>query len=209
MGLTAIDDCLGPQWHLWVNAVVGIYLLIMLALPGPKAVTARVWYVRRDARVLHGAYAAWLTSPCCRSTKLALETLQREAQADVTAELVAKVTLTCFSAVRTGLILLDLVRRALLPLPFSAGVSQRPADRRLTPTQAWVAALLVELWLCLVIGHYLDELADREAAARFGVDIESPEPPYRFERIGSAGAEQEEEMRMLQGRRVAKVSRAW
>jgi len=29
-----------------------------------------------------------------------------------------------------------------------------------------------------MVAHYLDELADIEAAEKYGVDIESPLPPY-------------------------------
>ncbi|GAA5967862.1 hypothetical protein JCM11641_005789 [Rhodosporidiobolus odoratus] len=48
---------------------------------------------------------------------------------------------------------------------------------------AWVIAILVELYLVLVIGHYLDQLADYEAAVDFGVDIESANPPFRFSEV--------------------------
>ncbi|GAA5999941.1 hypothetical protein JCM10207_005981 [Rhodosporidiobolus poonsookiae] len=47
----------------------------------------------------------------------------------------------------------------------------------------WVLAILVELYLVLVVAHYGDELADLDAAKQFGVDIESPNPPYRFARV--------------------------
>ncbi|GJN90864.1 hypothetical protein Rhopal_003878-T1 [Rhodotorula paludigena] len=46
--------------------------------------------------------------------------------------------------------------------------------------QCWAIAILVQLALVLVVGHYLDELADRQAAAAYGVDIESGTAPYRF-----------------------------
>lgn len=59
-------------------------------------------------------------------------------------------------------------------------------------SQAWTIAILIQLWLCLVIGHYLDELADREAAERFGVDIENPNPPYVF-----VPGDDAQEMRMI------------
>ncbi|GAA6063183.1 hypothetical protein JCM10212_006849 [Sporobolomyces blumeae] len=45
---------------------------------------------------------------------------------------------------------------------------------------AWVIAILVELYLCLMTAHYLDELADLDAATRYGVDIESSKPPYEM-----------------------------
>ncbi|ORY89371.1 hypothetical protein BCR35DRAFT_329305 [Leucosporidium creatinivorum] len=42
----------------------------------------------------------------------------------------------------------------------------------------WAAAILIELWLVLIVGHTLDELEDWDAAAE-GFDLEGP-PPYRF-----------------------------
>lgn len=44
--------------------------------------------------------------------------------------------------------------------------------------QAWAIAVVLELWLGLIVGHYLDELADRDAAIHYGVDIESAQAPY-------------------------------
>lgn len=49
--------------------------------------------------------------------------------------------------------------------------------------QAYVIGILIQLWLTLMVAHYLDELADIDAAVRFGVDIESPTPPYDLEDI--------------------------
>ncbi|GAA6044161.1 hypothetical protein JCM8097_003727 [Rhodosporidiobolus ruineniae] len=49
-----------------------------------------------------------------------------------------------------------------------------------TFSSGWVIAVLIELYLVLVISHYMDEIADRDAALQYGVDIESPNPPYRF-----------------------------
>ncbi|GAA5982845.1 hypothetical protein JCM5350_003006 [Sporobolomyces pararoseus] len=48
---------------------------------------------------------------------------------------------------------------------------------------AYVIGILIQLWLTLMVAHYLDELADIDAAVRFGVDIESPTPPYDLEDI--------------------------
>lgn len=47
-------------------------------------------------------------------------------------------------------------------------------------TQFWAIGLLVELYLVLIVSHYIDELVDREAAQLYGVDIENPNPPFRF-----------------------------
>ncbi|GAA6048614.1 hypothetical protein JCM3770_002057 [Rhodotorula araucariae] len=115
-------------WHLWANAVVGIYTLVVLALPDSKALAVAV------------------------CTKIALEAIQfRYPGLELKPDAALSASMTCFMSMRTALILLDL---------------------------AWVIAILVELWLCLVIGHYLDELADRDAAEQYGVDIENPTPPY-------------------------------
>ncbi|GAA5897907.1 hypothetical protein JCM8208_003189 [Rhodotorula glutinis] len=141
-------------WHLWLNVFVGIYLLVVLALPTSKALSARI------------------------CSKLALEALDAELLVDLTAEIPSRVSIKCFAGVRSGLILLDL---------------------------AWTIAILIQLWLCLVIGHYLDELADREAAERFGVDIESPNPPYVF----VAGNDAAAEMRLIEGRRASRKARAF
>ncbi|GAA5961131.1 hypothetical protein JCM3765_001237 [Sporobolomyces pararoseus] len=48
---------------------------------------------------------------------------------------------------------------------------------------AYVIGILIQLWLSLMVAHYLDELADIDAAVRFGVDIESPTPPYDLDEI--------------------------
>ncbi|GAA5921701.1 hypothetical protein JCM3775_001773 [Rhodotorula graminis] len=128
-------------WHLWFNIAVGIYLLVVLALPTSKSLSAQI------------------------CSKLALDKLDAELLVDFTADAASTVSLECFAGVRMGLILLDL---------------------------AWTIAILIQLWLCLVIGHYLDELADREAAERFGVDIENPNPPYVF-----VPGDDAQEMRMI------------
>ncbi|GAA5936519.1 hypothetical protein JCM1841_005165 [Sporobolomyces salmonicolor] len=67
--------------------------------------------------------------------------------------------------------------------------------------EGWAIGVLIELYLVLMIGHYLDELADDEAAAEYGVDIENPEPPYR-----SADAEEEVE---LERKRAKAADRAF
>ncbi|BGP48602.1 hypothetical protein JCM10450v2_004478 [Rhodotorula kratochvilovae] len=136
-------------WHLWVNAVVGIYTLILLALPGSKALAVGI------------------------CTQVALDALQLKSPGqELQPEAALGVSLRCFTVIRTGLILLDL---------------------------AWVVAMLIELWLCLVIGHYLDELADREAAEQYGVDIENADPPYRFQEVA-----EDPQTQLLAGRRQAK-----
>jgi hypothetical protein len=54
--------------------------------------------------------------------------------------------------------------------------------------QAYVIGILVQLYLTLMVAHYLDELADIDAAEKYGVDIESPSPPYDLKDItGSDG----------------------
>jgi predicted xylose isomerase-like sugar epimerase len=47
--------------------------------------------------------------------------------------------------------------------------------------QIVILAFLIQLYLVVVVGHYLDELADRNAADQYGVDIDNPIPPYRFD----------------------------
>ncbi|PRQ74625.1 hypothetical protein AAT19DRAFT_14978 [Rhodotorula toruloides] len=71
----------------------------------------------------------------------------------ISSELAAKAGEACAKAVRGGLII-----RAII----------------------WAIGLLVELYLVLIVSHYIDELVDREAAQLYGVDIENPTPPYRF-----------------------------
>ncbi|GAA5887888.1 hypothetical protein JCM6882_000787 [Rhodosporidiobolus microsporus] len=44
----------------------------------------------------------------------------------------------------------------------------------------WTIAILIQLYLVLVIAHYLDELADLEAAQKYNVDIENATPPFSF-----------------------------
>lgn len=43
--------------------------------------------------------------------------------------------------------------------------------------------ILIQLYLVLMVAHYLDELADIEAAEKYGIDIESPTPPYELKKI--------------------------
>ncbi|GAA5875510.1 hypothetical protein JCM3774_003653 [Rhodotorula dairenensis] len=68
----------------------------------------------------------------------------------------------------------------------------------------WTVAILVELWLVLVVGHYTDELADRDAAAEFGVDIENPNPPYRFVGIPPEGTADNYQRYRSTGKRSSK-----
>ncbi|GAA5925940.1 uncharacterized protein JCM15063_005166 [Sporobolomyces koalae] len=46
---------------------------------------------------------------------------------------------------------------------------------------AFVIGILLELYSVLMVAHFLDELADREAADKYGVDIEAATPPYKLE----------------------------
>ncbi|GAA5854657.1 hypothetical protein JCM3766R1_004900 [Sporobolomyces carnicolor] len=45
---------------------------------------------------------------------------------------------------------------------------------------AFVIGILIELYLALMVAHFLDELFDLEAATKFGVDIEAVDPPYKL-----------------------------
>ncbi|KWU47228.1 hypothetical protein RHOSPDRAFT_31373 [Rhodotorula sp. JG-1b] len=88
----------------------------------------------------------------CYTVGMAQEQLMHLAY-KVSAERANAIAATCQSQTQLGVILVDLV---------------------------WAVAILTELWLILVVGHYTDELADRDAAIEFGVDIENPNPPYHF-----------------------------
>ncbi|GAA5965280.1 hypothetical protein JCM21900_005691, partial [Sporobolomyces salmonicolor] len=88
----------------------------------------------------------------------------------LTVDEAASASASCLAAVRMWLLLLDF---------------------------GWAIGVLIELYLVLMIGHDLDELANVELAAQYGVDIENAEPPYRF-----ADAEEEVEL----GRKRAKAA---
>ncbi|GAA5887876.1 hypothetical protein JCM5296_001795 [Sporobolomyces johnsonii] len=122
-------------------------------------------------------YLIMLSLPASKQYKVALcienalDTLQLlEPTVSITAEDAASASASCLAAMKTWLLIRDF---------------------------GWSIGNLLELYLVLIIGHYLDELADDEAAAQYGVDIETPEPPYRF-----ADAEQEVKL----GRNRAKAA---
>ncbi|GAA5910125.1 uncharacterized protein JCM6883_000562 [Sporobolomyces salmoneus] len=52
---------------------------------------------------------------------------------------------------------------------------------------AYLIGILIQLYLVLMVAHFLDELADRQAAEKWGVDIESERPPYDVEEIRGGG----------------------
>ncbi|GAA5857843.1 hypothetical protein JCM1840_000933 [Sporobolomyces johnsonii] len=122
-------------------------------------------------------YLIMLSLPASKQYKVALcienalDALQLlEPTMSITAEDAASASASCLAAMKTWLLIRDF---------------------------GWSIGNLLELYLVLIIGHYLDELADDEAAAQYGVDIETPEPPYRF-----ADAEQEVKL----GRNRAKAA---
>ncbi|GAA5822292.1 hypothetical protein JCM5353_001558 [Sporobolomyces roseus] len=116
-------------WHLWVNVVLGTYGIVVFSLPAAKDYRAAV------------------------CTAMAFVKLAEELPPNhvVTADQSANLALSCISAVKKHLLLIDF---------------------------AYVIGILIQLYLVLVVAHYLDELADIEAAEKYGVDIESPLPPY-------------------------------
>ncbi|GAA5984028.1 hypothetical protein JCM10908_006019 [Rhodotorula pacifica] len=119
-----------------------------------------------------------LATTACYTVGLAQEQLLHLA-VKVSPEAAAAMAAQCQSKVSIGLILTDL---------------------------AWTIAILIELWLTLVIGRYTDELADRDAAAQFGVDIENPNPPYRFAGIPPEQAEETYQRYRSAGKRSGKKS---
>ncbi|BGP16619.1 hypothetical protein JCM10213_000465 [Rhodosporidiobolus nylandii] len=97
------------------------------------------------------------TAICLRTTLNAANFAQNNMNDPSPAlDALAAASQACTAHVKTGLLLLDF---------------------------CWVIGVLVELYLVLVIAHYLDELQDIEAAQLYGVDIESPNPPYRFAEV--------------------------
>ncbi|BGP25036.1 hypothetical protein JCM10295v2_003956 [Rhodotorula toruloides] len=129
-------------WHIWVHAIVGIYGIILLALPLSKERSVLV----------------------CVETAL-LKWQSQHSSDTIPAEMASKAGEACAKAVQSGLIILAVI---------------------------WAVGLLVELYLVLIVSHYIDELVDREAAQLYGVDIENPNPPYRF---GAAPEVQQEKAR--------------
>ncbi|GAA5862617.1 hypothetical protein JCM8547_003490 [Rhodosporidiobolus lusitaniae] len=70
---------------------------------------------------------------------------------------------------------------------------------------AVILALLIELYLVVAIGHYMDQLADYEAARDYGVDIEAAAPPYPLAMVGGA----EQGLLMQEKKREGKVGKRW
>lgn len=126
--------------------------------------------------------------PISETARLAQQQLAHVAEKVTDAE-AATIISACRATATTGLIITDLVCHHL---GREEGPSAAGSSGPLHP-QAWIIALLIELWLVLVVGHYVDELAEREAAARFGVDIENPLPPYHFVGPSPSGADVRDE----------------
>ncbi|GAA5820598.1 hypothetical protein JCM11251_003068 [Rhodosporidiobolus azoricus] len=122
------------QWHLWINVIVGIYLLTWLHLPSSRE---------------------FVIGLCLKGVTIATSTAlnRQEDDLDSALEALAIAAKACTSHTQYSLLLLDF---------------------------CWTLAILVELYLVMVVAHYLDELADLEAAQNYQVEIESATPPFRF-----------------------------
>lgn len=140
--------------------------------------------------------------PISETAQLAQQQLAHVAEKVTDAE-AATIFSACRATVTTGLIITDLVCHHP---GREEGLSAAGSSGLLHP-QAWIIALLLELWLVLVVGHYVDELAERAAAARFGVDIENSLPPYRFAGVPPPGAEVRDEPVWEKYRSIGKSSR--
>ncbi|GAA6003632.1 dolichyl-P-Glc:Glc1Man(9)GlcNAc(2)-PP-dolichol alpha-1,3-glucosyltransferase [Rhodotorula paludigena] len=158
-------------WQIWVNvaSIVLWFSLVVICMFGfAGAMSQKFLWVDRFYDLLwwhlwgNVILGVWLlvvlATPHSKATGtlvcFALKKLAEERpDIEVTPDTVASIGQACYSATRIGLVILDV---------------------------CWAIAILVQLALVLVVGHYLDELADRQAAAAYGVDIESGTPPYRF-----------------------------
>jgi hypothetical protein len=89
-----------------------------------------------------------------------------------------EIAATCVSLVKKHLLLIDFVRPfpSLLPPPFSHFTDTTEEESYIK--QAYVIGILIELYLVLMVAHYTDQLADEEAADKWGVDIEQDTVPF-------------------------------
>ncbi|GAA6051341.1 hypothetical protein NBRC10513_000344 [Rhodotorula toruloides] len=169
--LQSINRLMSPDgpigWMTWVDSASTVlwFMLLSLSLFGEllRGVDAETglgaWHIWVHAVVgIYGITLLALPLSKERSVLICVETALLKWQSQhlsdtISSELAAKAGEACAKAVRGGLII-----RAII----------------------WAIGLLVELYLVLIVSHYIDELVDREAAQLYGVDIENPTPPYRF-----------------------------
>lgn len=193
------------QWHLLVNTLFAIYSLTVLNMPVTRGVSTALWCVlrrfcasERHLTSVGGTQGRSFKHSFSRTQFDAVSTLQSVSERKWCRQ-------SNFGRSRgTGCKLLGsnniksarLRLRTFAPhsefrlslLPFEPRTIEESRKTLIFPlpalsatTQAVILALLLQFYLVVVIGHYLDELVDRDAAERFGVDVEDPNPPYRFD----------------------------